>query len=297
MELNLHRLWIFTQVVECGGFSAAAEKLYMSQPSVSTQVRQLERTLRVTLVDRTGNSVRPTAEGEMLAEYARRMLLLADEAVAAVRQVSGVQVGRLRVGGTTTAGTYLLPKLLSRFRDRYPGIDCDIVVGNGQQVLRRLLDGEVGIALLAGDPGAPQLVAEPILRERLVLATAPGRPSDGTPVSSDTLADEWFLLREQGSATRELQETALVQWGLEHVKRSEVGAPEAIKQAVAAGLGVSLISEHAVADDVRGGRLAAVDVDPPTPTRPIVLAYRRERVLAPAEQAFVRLLREVQDWP
>src|SRR5690606_38675673 len=142
---------------ECGGFSAAAQKLYMSQSSVSNQVRQLEASLGATLIDRSGTKVRPTTEGEVLAEYARRLFLLADEAVTAVRQVQGLTVGHLTVGGSTTVGTYLLPPLLARFRQDYPHVGADLVVANAEEVNRRLLDGEIGLAVIAGRPRAGQL--------------------------------------------------------------------------------------------------------------------------------------------
>lgn len=297
MQLNLHRLWIFLQVVECGGFSAAAQKLYMSQPSVSNQVRQLEQSLHVQLVDRSGSGVRPSAEGEVLRDYAKRIFLLADEAVTAIQQVTDREIGQLTVGGTTTIGTYLLPPLVARFRGRYPGIECDIVVGNGEQILRALLDGEIGIGVLAGEPSAAQLEVARILTERLVLVAAPYHPLGGSTVSADALAGERFLLREQGSGTRELQEAALVQWGLNGAKRSTVGGVEAVKQAVLAGLGISLVSEHAVREETSSGRLAVIDVDPALAARPVTLAYRGDRLLSPSERTFADLLHHVHDWP
>ncbi|MEV4395268.1 LysR family transcriptional regulator [Nonomuraea sp. NPDC049607] len=298
MQLNLHRLWIFMTVVECGGFSAAAQKLYLSQPSVSHQVRQLEQSLRATLIDRSGARIRLTPEGEVMLEYARRVFLLADEAVAAIRQVSGLQTGKLVAGGTTTVGTYLLPPLLAAFRDRHPGIEIGIQVGNGQRVERGLVDGEIGVAVLAGEPGAAQLVSEPILEDRLVVITQPGHrlASRGRAEPAD-LTGEFFLIREPGSSTRELQEQALETWGLEEAGRSEIWGPETIKQAVAAGLGVSLVSEHCVEQELADGRLAALEVLPAPKPRPIVLAHRRDRLLGPAEQAFIAMLRNVRSWP
>ncbi|MGW4470984.1 LysR family transcriptional regulator [Nonomuraea sp. NPDC004354] len=296
MQLNLHRLWIFMTVVECGGFSAAAQKLYLSQPSVSHQVRQLEQALRVTLIDRSGARIRLTPEGEVMLEYARRVFLLADEAVAAIRQVSGLQAGKLVAGGTTTVGTYLLPPLLAAFRDRHPGIEIGIRVGNGQQVERGLVDGEIGVAVLAGQPSAPQLVSEPILEDRLVVITEPGHHlSRSGTAEPAALAEELFLIREPGSSTRELQEQAMETWGLD--KRTEIWGPETIKQAVAVGLGVSLVSEHCVEQELADGRLAAVEVTPAPRPRPIVLAHRRDRLLGPAEQAFIAMLRSVRTWP
>jgi DNA-binding transcriptional LysR family regulator len=302
-QLNLHRLSIFMTVVESGGFSAAAQKLYMSQPSVSNHVRNLEQSLQTTLIDRSGPRIRPTAEGEVLVEYARRVFLLAEEAVAAIREVSGVQSGRLEVGGTTTVGTYLLPRLLARFRERHHGIECDIVVGNNGQIVKRLLDGELGLAIVAGQPGAPQLKTETVLDERLLLVAAPGHPlarqePDGTThVTPADLAGERFLLREPGSQTRDLQEAALIGWDLDDMAKADMWGPETIKQSVAAGLGISLISEHAIDAEVRDGRLAVLEVDPPLRSRPVVVAYRRDRLLSPAERAFLGLVRGLRTWP
>lgn len=298
MQLNLYRLWIFMTVVEEGGFSAAANKLYLSQPSVSNQVRQLEQSLRTTLIDRSGARIRLTPEGEVLLEYAKRVFLLADEAVAAIRQVSGLQSGTLVAGGSTTVGTYLLPPMLAAFRDRHPAIDVGIFVGKAEQVEKRLVDGEVGVAVFAGMPKAPQLVSEPILEDRLVLITPPDHPLAGSrEVDPARLAGERFLLREPGSATRGLQEEALAAWGLAEAKTAEIWGSETIKQSVGAGLGISLVSEHCVETELAARRLAVLDVaDAPEP-RPILVSHRRDRLLSPAEQEFIKLLQATPAWP
>ena len=162
MQLNHHRLWIFLQVVECGGFSAAANHLYMSQPSVSNQVRQLERSLHATLIDRSGARIRPTAEGEVLVGYAKQMFLLADEAVDAVRRVVTLQTGRLVVGATPEIGTSLLPELLTGFARRHPGIECDSFVASTAEIRKELQDRALGLALLDGEPPAHPLVSTPV---------------------------------------------------------------------------------------------------------------------------------------
>lgn len=297
MQLDLHRLWIFMQVVECGGFSAAARKVYMSQPSVSNHVRQLEQSLQVTLIDRSGARIRPSAEGEVLMEYAKRVFLLADEAVGAIRQVSGLQSGRIVVGGTTSVGTYLVPRLLARFRRRYPAVECDIFVGNGQQLMQRLVDGDVGLALFAGRPNNAQLLIESVLEERLVLIVAPDHPLAGHQVEPSALAGERFLLRERGSGTRDLQEDALTEWGLLDVAHSEITGPETSKEAVHAALGVALVSEHAVEQEVAEGWLSVVEVQPALAARPVTIAHRRDRLLSPAERSFLQLVRGIDNWP
>ncbi|GAB3488913.1 LysR family transcriptional regulator [Nocardiopsis coralliicola] len=298
MDLNLHRLEIFLRVIDHGSFSAAAAHLYMSQPSVSTQVKKLEASLRARLVDRSGARIRPTAEGEALAAYARRLLLLADEAVAAVEQIQGLRAGRLRIGGTTTVGTYLLPGLTAAFRTDFPEVDFDLFVGNSGQVEAALVAGEIGLAVVAGGPAAPQLVQEPLLSDRLLLCCAPGHPLAGAAdIGPESVRGERFLLREPGSSTRTEQVAALEEWGLEGAATAEIWGAETAKQAVAAGLGIALLSEHAVERDVRAGVLAVIGVRPPREGRPIVVCRRRDRVLSPAESVFLTRLRALRTWP
>jgi len=297
MQLNLYRLRIFMEVVERRGFSAAAHKLYMSQPSVSNQVRLLEQSLNARLIDRSGSRIRPTAQGEVLMEYGTRVFQLADEAVNAVAQVGALQSGRVVVGGTTTVGTYLLPALTARFRAEYPGVECDIVVGNAATIGQSLLSGEVAIAVVAGEPAASQLISERVLTDRLVLIAAPDHPLAGRLATPIELSGEHFLVREPGSQTRDLQLQTLERWGIAGIKRTDVWGPETIKQAVAAGLGLSLISEHAVTYERAGGRLAVIDIRPPVAERPVVATRRRDRLLSPAEQAFLNLLRDTGQWP
>jgi DNA-binding transcriptional LysR family regulator len=268
VHLNLHRLWIFLRVVECGGFSAAAQKLYMSQHSVSNQVRQLESSLSANLIDRSGTRIRPTAEGEVLVDYARRMFALADEAANAISAVQGIRAGRLVVGGTTTVGTYLLPPMLSRFRRQFPDVVCDLYVGNGTQLERWLLDGDVGLGVLAGTPAAEQLVSVEVITDDMVVIAAPGHALGGRSVVAADLGQERFLVRERGSSTRELQEKLLERWSLGEVEIASMGSPETLKHAVRADLGIAAVSRHTVAEELRDGRLAEITVDPAPPARP-----------------------------
>ncbi|MFJ6661221.1 LysR family transcriptional regulator [Streptomyces sp. NPDC091377] len=298
MTLDLHRLWIFLHVIEEQGFSAAANKLYMSQPSVSNQIRKLEESLRITLIDRSGARIRPTAEGELLAEYARRVFLLADEAVSAVQQLSGLQTGRLVVGGTTTLGTYLIPDLLALYRRRHPGIESHVFVGNNATVTQQLLNGEVAVAIVAGVPAEPRLLAEPVLEDRMVLIAPPGHPLGGRgPVTGQMLADERIVFREQGSQTREVQERTLTRWGVTDSPHTDAWGPEVLKRCVRAGLGIALISEHAVADEMQAGTLVRLPTEQSTEPRVISLVHRRDRILSPAEQVFMELVREQHGWP
>ncbi|AQT79844.1 LysR family transcriptional regulator [Mycolicibacterium litorale] len=279
------------------GFSAAANKLFMSQPSVSHHVRQLETAVDAVLIDRSSGRARATAEGEVLAEYARRFILLGEEAITAVRQVQGLGRGHLTLGGTTTVGSYLLPHLLGQFQQRHPDIECSLYVGNVEQLTARVLSGEVGLGVFAGHPSTTQLQVERVLMDLAVIVAAPGHPLAYRLVAANELRTQRFILREQGSGTRSLQAEALSGWQLPDVASMEMWGTETIKQAVKAGLGISLLSEHTVRQEVRDGLLATIAVQPAATGRPIVAAYRRERALAPTERAFLADLRALNGWP
>lgn len=149
----------------------------------------------------------------------------------------------------------------------------------------------------SGAEDAPQLVVQPMFSDRLVLIATPDHPLAGRTASPGELAGERFLMRERGSATRLLQETELARWGMDGVAGADMWGSETLKQSVSAGLGVSLISEHAVARETADGVLAVIDVRPAPTVRPVVVAHRRDRLLSPAETAFLALLRELADWP
>jgi DNA-binding transcriptional LysR family regulator len=297
MELNSHRLWIFLQVVELGGFSAAASKLFMSQPSVSHHIRQLEAAVDAKLIDRSGGRATATAEGEVLAEYARRITLLSDEALTAIRQVQGLSRGHLHLGGTTTVGTYLLPQLLGRFQRSYPDIECGLFVGNVEQLTDRLLAGEIGLGVFAGQPGSTQLAIEEILLDLAVVIVAPDHRLAGKEIAAKELSNERFILREHGSGTRALQADTLTHWQLRDIASMEMWGTETVKQAVRSGLGISLLSEHTVRQELQAGLLDTISVHPAPAGRPIVAAHRADRVLAPTERAFLRHLRDLNAWP
>ncbi|MFE1173489.1 LysR family transcriptional regulator [Streptomyces sp. NPDC058773] len=297
MKLNLHRLWVFEQVVACGGFSAAARKLYMSQPSVSQHVHKLEVSLGTTLLDRTGPRLRLTTQGEVLLRYAQQISSLAQDVTAAIDQASDAPSGRLVVGSTSAYAGHLLLPVFGRFAEFFPAVERRLRTGNTTEVLRQLTEGEVRLAVLPGDrAGAPpQHRVEPLLEEQLVLVAHPGHPLAGRAVTPSDLAQQRFLFREEGSATRRAQDDALVLWGRAPSRCPGVAGNDTLKQAVIAGLGIAVMPQRCVARELRDGHLALLRPDPGLPACTIVLATARETSLSLAEQEFARLLRTVTD--
>ncbi|WNG85435.1 LysR family transcriptional regulator [Mycobacterium sp. ITM-2016-00317] len=295
--LSLTQLEVLIVVAESGGFSGAAKRLFMSQPSVSNHVRNLENSLGIQLVQRTSQGARTTTAGEVVIEHARKVFELLSSLEHHVAGLQGLQAGRLVVAGTTTLGTYLLPRLVAEFTEQAPRVECQLRVGNEDAVENWLVRGEVALGLCAELPSEEQLVATPMFEEAMVLVAAPDAPLCGVQLKAEDLAGQRFLMREMGSATRRQQEAALRLWGLGSVEQWDLWGPDTLKEAVHAGLGVALLSEHATAREREFGLLAALSVEPAPPSRTAYLVRRADRVLTPPEEAFVALVRKLASWP
>ncbi|MGH7620696.1 MAG: LysR substrate-binding domain-containing protein [Gemmatimonadaceae bacterium] len=261
MSLNLHHVRIFTAVVDHGGFTKAARALRLSQPAISKSLNELERRLQATLLDRSGKPVVLTEAGRTL--YARASELFGVERAAEreLRELRGLKRGVLRVAASPTIATYLLPPYLGRFQTRHPSMRIRIMTGNTSAVLRALLQFRVDVALVEGPVDHARVEVVPWRQDELVVIAAPDHPLARDPaVDSQRLAAEQFLVREPGSGTRVVAERALAARGVRLARIIRIGGPEAIKQGVAAGLGLGIVSRAAAADQLALGRIVVIDV-------------------------------------
>ncbi len=291
--LSFNQLRLFLAVAENGGVTRAAEAIAVSQPAVSKAVQDLERDVGVPLLERVGRGVRLTEAGEILADYARRIFVLAEEGRRAMEEVRGVERGSLAVGASTTIGIYLLPRALGAFHRRHPGIALSLDIGNTEQVLARLAAGELDLALVEGPVDDAAFEVVPYRPDDLVLIAAPDHPfaRAGTVDPAD-LAAAPFLMREPGSGTRAVVEAALAARGIRPSVAMALGHTEAIKQAVAAGLGVSILSRLTVEREVAQGLLAVVPIRGAAISRTLLIARRRGSRPSAAAAAFLAGLRE-----
>jgi len=262
MALNLHYLRVFAAVADRRGFTKAAAALHLSQPAVSKAVRGLERQLGTPLLERGGGAargVRLTEAGVALHARARELFAVERTAEEEQRALRGLEGGTLRVGASTTVATYLLPRLLGRFRARHPGVELRVTTANTRGVARRLLQRRLDVALVEGPVAHPRLEVVPWRDDALVLIAPADHPLvRRRRVAPDALAAEPFIARERGSGTRRVAESALRAAGLTPRRVLTLGSTEAVTQAVAAGLGLSLVSELAAADQLALGRIGLV---------------------------------------
>lgn len=297
MHLSTQSLHVFLTVVETGSLSAAARALYMSQPSVSANVRSLETSLAARLLDRGPAGATPTPAGEVLAAHARNVLDILGQVDSDVARAQGLVDQKLSIAGTSTLGSYLLPRVLSRFLNDHRQVRTELRVGNAERVIDWIINREVSIAICAGGVQHEQLESTVIFDEALVVAAHRAHPLAGKTLTPEDLKGQRFLQREIGSSTRLDQDAVLAGWGLSEAPQWTIWSAEAARESVRAGLGLALISEHVIGQDLRSGELVRLKVDPPPGRRPVTLVHRGETPLTSIEQDFVQLLSSIKAWP
>jgi DNA-binding transcriptional LysR family regulator len=289
---DLHKLRVFAVTAQHEHFSRAAECLHISQPAVSVHVRDLERYFGVALFDRLSAGVRLTETGQLVYSYAKRVLELVVELEEAVNEANDAGSGHLRVGSSTTPGTYLLPMILARFRSRHPAVTIAVEIANTAAIAERIRDGELHFGLLGRPIKDRELHLEPWLEDELRLILPPGHPWANLCIDPQELSSQPLIVREDGSASDDVLREALEAACVSSHPTLVLGSTEAVKNAVANNLGVAFVSGSAVENELADGRLAQARVDGITIRRTFQLAHRTGRQLTAVDEAFVEVVRE-----
>jgi DNA-binding transcriptional LysR family regulator len=292
VSLNLHRLRVFHAVARRESYSRAAEDLHISQPAVSKHVLDLEEELGAMLFHRLGRRIVLTEAGRLMADYAQRIFTLADESRRALEELQGLERGTLRLGASSTPGNYLLPRALAAFRTRYPRLEVSLDITASRDVVDRIIRQDLDLGFV-GATFAADLHVQPYVEDELVLILRPGHPLARLPaIPREALEGETFMLRDTTSGTRTVAEAELKTRGITIRRMLELRSVEAIKQAVAEGLGISFISRYAVALEVRY-KVLALAADPRLRfRRPLIMISRKAARLSPAALAFAASLRK-----
>jgi DNA-binding transcriptional LysR family regulator len=289
-NVTLRQLKVFEAVARHLSFSRAAEELHLTQPAVSMQVRSLEEEAGLPLTEQIGKKVYLTTAGSELARHARlvaQQLREAGEAMAAMR---GARGGCLRLGVVSTA-KYFAPKLLTEFRREHPGIELCLEVHNREVIVRQLADNVIDLAVMGRPPQEFATVSEVFADHPLVIIAAADHPlAHRRSIAATDLAGETFLIREPGSGTRAAMERFFEAEGVVPRATFEMGSNETIKQAVMAGMGVSFISEHAIALEQAAGLLVRLAVRGTPVLRQWHVVQRAEKQLLPVAAAFREFL-------
>ena len=294
--LNLHQLATFQVVAKHCSYVRAAEELHFSQPAVSAQIRQLEETLGVKLFEQIGRRTHLTQAGDELYHYSQKIFAVIDEALETMEELRGPDHGRLRVGADTTVGTYVIPGLLGKFHQSYPEVEISLDVVNRAALVERIMSNEIDIAIVGRVPDDIPVVIEPFAPNELVLVASPyHRLAGRANVPLSELAKEHFLMREVGSGTRAALELILQEAEVPLHVSMHMGNNSAIKQGVAAGLGIALISRVALNMELETNRLVILDVEGFPIMRQWRIVHLKDKHLSATALAFKSFLLEHAD--
>ena len=292
--MDLRRLEVFAKVAELGSFSRAAQALSLTQPTVSEHIRALEDELGVQLLDRLGRGAAATRAGRLLLTYAQRMLALSREARQAIEQFQGRMAGELVIGGSTIPGEYVLPGLVGEFKAKHADISIVLLIGDSRQVSEWIDEGRAELGIIGARPTQRALEAREVMSDELVvMVPATHGWAERETVTLEELSREPIVVRERGSGSRAARERAREAAGasLSTLRVvGEMGSTQAVKQAVRAGLGITLISKRAVHDEFGAGLVKCLRIDGMWVRRAFYLVTHRERTRSPLGVAFLGFL-------
>ena len=281
-------------------FSRAAEALDISQPAVSIQVQELERTLGVTLFHRRARGLQLTEVGETVYSYAHRIFSLSSEMQQAIQEIQGLKTGHLTLGASTTPGEYILPVAIGSFRRQYPGIQVELKISNTHFIVNQILQRELDLGMIGSglESGSAELEMSTYVMDEIVLVTSPTHPiAKRRGLSLKEVMEEGLVIREEGSATRKTSEECFAHLGVQPRIAIELGSNQAVKLAAESGAGVGVISRYGIGPEVKAGLLQVLDVEGWHCTRPLTLVYLRGKRLSSAQRAFLHLLESERPLP
>lgn len=288
--MTLEQLKSFLAVTRCGSFTRAAEEMHLTQPAVSAQVVALERDYDARLLDRIGKRVEITEAGRVVRAAAEDIMRRIEELGEEMRDLEGLKRGRLRLGASLIVGIYLLPEAIGRFKRDYPQLELTLRIEYARHIVEQVLAGNIDLGIIGeGNPIADErLVVEPFAPDELVLIVDPAhRWARLKTVSAKELAGESFIISEKGSATQEMIVRRLSEVGAKLDIAMELGNIEAVKRAVEAGLGISIMSRCAIERDVEEGRLKSLRLSDAQMGRNLSFVRRRGQRASNAARAFM----------
>ncbi len=295
--MEIRELKTFCSVIENKSFTKAGSEVHLSQPTVSLQIKSLEREFGVKLLDRMDRGVVSTAEGEILYQHAKEILAKVDQIKSDLSESSGHKVaGSLTIGTGVTVGEGLMPLLLGSFKKSYPAVDVVLRILDTAEIIRQMLDYKLDVGIVGADLSEKDLALEKFTEDNLVLIASPSHPwAKRASVTLDEVIKELFIIREDGSGTRmsirkKLKERGIGESELKVVM--ELGSTGAIKHAVMGGEGVSIINQKSASYEVNAGLLCEIPIDDFEIKKEYYLALHKRRTKSKQLKAFIQFLKD-----
>jgi DNA-binding transcriptional LysR family regulator len=287
--MNFTHLLAFFEVARAGSISAGADKLRVSQPAVTREIRELEERLGVTLFDRLPRGVALTQAGNALQTYAERIFALSDAAESELKELAGLSAGHLSIGASATVGVYLVPDMIAAFNANFPKVTVDLSVTNTEQVEQGLRAHVLSLGFIEGPYDDALFEAQAIGADEIIAVAAAGHPLARRKISARELALKKVILREPGSGTRAVVEEAFAHEGLTIEPVMSVSNTEAIKRMLMSQRSIAYVSSLSVKDEIRRGDLIALTVKDLRIKRSLHMLWLKGRSFSPSTRAFFDL--------
>ena len=295
--MDLWQLKVFTSVVKEKSFSRAGETIFLSQPTVSSHIKDLETHFGCRLIDRLGREAVPTKAGELLHGHAKKILQLQEETEVALSHFLGHARGHLIIGGSTIPAGYIIPRIIGPFNRQYPEISLSVLTRDSARIIEKVLKGDAEVGVVGARAKAPQIEQEKILRDDMKLIVPAGHPWAGLEkINHSQLTTAPFLARAEGSGTWEAITRSMKKAGMHPDQLTLIatlGSTAAVIQAILSHAGVSILSPIAVADELRHKRLFAIEIEGLNLTRHFFLTTHVKRTCSPLAQLFIQF---IKDW-
>lgn len=293
--MDLWQLHVFCKVVELNSFSKAGKVVHLSQPTVSSHIKDLEDYIGCRLIDRLPKKAGPTKAGELLYGYAKKMLTLREEAESALAEFQGAIKGRLVMGGSTIPGVYILPQYIGSFSQTYPEVTISLVLGDTESITGGVIEGDIEFAVVGARLKDSRIIQEPLIQDEMRIVVPASHPwANKKSISVGMLQKEPFIIREKGSGTLQSIQKRLLQKGhrIEDLNIiAEMGSTEAVCQAIKARAGISILSTLAVTEELKAGRLKALDIKGISLKRRFYMTRHRQRTPSPLCRTFIEFLK------
>jgi DNA-binding transcriptional LysR family regulator len=287
--MDIHQLKIFVSVFKNKSFSRASEELYLTQPTISDHIKSLEEEFDCKLFDRLGRTIIPTKEAETLYIHALEIIEKSNTVREAIGQLKNELTGELVVGASTIPGTYLMPHIMSAFQKKYPSISFQITISDSKGIVEKVLRHDLLFGIVGAKLSNSHINYIPFMEDELIVVSSPSFIEKGS-IKLQELTKIPMVLREEGSGTRREFEKILSNKGivLDNTKIAGIfGSTDAIKQAVKAGMGISILSKLAVKDELKYKILKEIKVNDLLMKRNFYIVTHRKRTLPPLYTAFL----------
>lgn len=297
--MNLWQLNVFYQVIKLQGFSKAASEIHLSQPTVSSHIKDLEEYFGCKLIDRVEKKAIPTKAGEILYRYTGKLLRLGEEAEAAMAEFQGKISGKLMIGGSTIPGGYILPQLIGEFRKKYEDVMVSMTVADTDSIVEKILTGSLELGVVGAKIKHKHIDQKVFIKDEMCLVIpADHRWAEKKSIQLESLLKESFIIRERGSGTlksivNSLENKKLTGDSFKVV--AEMGSTTAVIQAIKSGIGISILSPIAIKSDLELGTLKALKIQGIRFKRNFYLTWHKKRTSSPLNKAFIEFLSKLPE--